>query len=219
MTDLRWTLVVPLRALPSAKSRLARTMPVDGPAAHAELVDAIRRDTLRAARACPAVARVLVVADEPLDVADADVLVVQHTAGLNGALRDAEGEARSRWPDDGVAALVGDLPGLRPDDLATALRAAGAHPRAFVPDSSGSGTTLLAARPGTPLHPHYGAGSAAAHGRIATTVDAAPGVRHDIDTFDDLRAARAAEGVVLGPATREVVDRLAAQAGTRRRSS
>lgn len=218
MTELRWTLVVPLRALPSAKSRLAETMPVDGPGAHAELVAAIRADTLRAVRACPAVAHVLIVADEPMAVPDADIVIIQHTAGLNGALRDAEAEARSRWPDDGVATLVGDLPGLRPDDLADALRTAAGHARAFVPDFSGTGTTLLAARPGTALEPHYGLGSAAAHGRVAVALDAAAGLRHDIDTFDDLRGARADDDVVLGPATDGIVARLGVDAGSPPRS-
>jgi 2-phospho-L-lactate guanylyltransferase len=137
---------------------------------------------------------VLVVADGP-DVPDA---FVQRRPGLNAALAEAADHAAQNWPDDGVAALVGDLPALRPDDLAAALAAAAQHPRSFVPDAHGTGTTLLSALPGIALAPAFGADSAARHAPGAVALEAAAGLRHDVDTADDLRAAVT---LGLGPAT------------------
>ncbi|HEY8301750.1 MAG TPA: 2-phospho-L-lactate guanylyltransferase [Jatrophihabitans sp.] len=194
---MRWTVLVPLRSLPSAKSRLASTVASD---LFEDLVTAIRADTLAAVHAAGPVARVVVVGDRPAD----GVTLVQTRRGLNGALRDGADYARSRWPGEGVAALVGDLPAVRADEIAAALDAASAHPAAFVPDGPGTGTTLLTARPGCELEPLFGEGSAARHATVATRLDAGPGLRHDVDTADDLAAAAR---VGLGRHTRTVVDR------------
>lgn len=194
---VRWTLLVPLKSLPAAKSRLASTLGAGG--RHAALVEAMRADVLAAARATPQVARVLVVSDR----AGAGDLT-QRSPGLNGALRDGAAHAAAHWPEDGIAALVGDLPALRPDELGAALDAASRHPAAFVPDVAGTGTTLLAAAPGTALRPEFGAGSAARHARHAAALsDAGAGLRHDVDTAADLDAALA---LGVGPATGALFD-------------
>ena len=187
--------MLPVKALPAAKSRLLPAS-LDG-ATHRRLVEAMRADTLSTARAAAGVARVLVIADRAGSVAGADVLV-QSRPGLNGALAKAAEHAARSWPADGIAALVGDLPALRPEELAAALAEAGAHFRSYVPDAAGTGTTMLAARPGTPLQPAFGRGSAARHGALAVALPAGPGLRQDVDTEADLRAA--AE-LGLGPAT------------------
>jgi 2-phospho-L-lactate guanylyltransferase len=151
---------------------------------------------------------VLVVVDRP-DAAPAGVeVLVQRAPGLNAALAEAAGHAAAEWPADGVAALVGDLPALRPDELAAALAAAAGHPRGFVPDAAGTGTTLLAAGPGTPLAPAFGSGSAARHRAVAVELAAGRGLRHDVDTGADLLAAAdpGAE-VTLGPCTAAVLAR------------
>jgi 2-phospho-L-lactate guanylyltransferase len=179
---MRWTVLVPLRALPNAKSRLASTVPAE---LFEALVTAIRADTLAAAGAAAPVARIVIVGDVP----GADVTLVQHSPGLNGALRDGAAHAAEHWPEDGVAALVGDLPALRPDELTATLTAAAAVSAGFVTDHAGTGTTMLTARPGSTLDPHFGAGSAARHAAIATALDAGPGLRHDVDTAADLAAA------------------------------
>ncbi|HEY7008115.1 MAG TPA: 2-phospho-L-lactate guanylyltransferase [Jatrophihabitantaceae bacterium] len=179
---MRWTVLVPLRALPAAKSRLAASVPPD---THARLVAAIRADTVQAARQAAAVARVILIGDVPGD----GITLVQHSAGLNGALRDGAAYAIERWPDDGVAALVGDLPALRAGELDAALAAAAAHPRGFVADAHGTGTTLLTATPGTALEPRFGSGSARRHATSAAPLPAGPGLRTDVDTLTDLAAA------------------------------
>lgn len=194
---------MPMRALPSAKSRLAAGVPAQ---LHADLVTAIRADTLAAVHGAATIARVVIIGDRP----GPDVTLVQTTPGLNGALRDGAGYARARWPEDGIAALVGDLPALRAAELDEALEAAAAYAHAFVPDAPGTGTTLLAATPGAPLHPGFGPGSAARHGEHAQRLDAGPGLRHDVDTVEDLTAAA---DVGLGPATAAL---LGAHGGVRR---
>ena len=205
---MRWTVVIPAKALPAAKSRLLPA--VADPASHRALVLAIRADTLAAARRAPAVARVLLAVDRP---AVARVLLavdrpqeappgvgvlVQSRPGLNAALAEAAAHAATAWPEDGVAALVGDLPALQPDELDAALTAAAGYPRAFVPDAAGTGTTLLAVRPGVPLRPSFGAGSAARHRPDAFEVLAGAGLRTDVDTAEDLVSVARLQ---LGPAT------------------
>lgn len=200
-----WTVVVPVKAMPGAKSRLARAHrdgagdPVPA-AVHDALVTALRVDTLSAARGAAGVGRVVVVTDRVAPVPDgADEVMVQSQPGLNAALSEAAEAVARRRPGDGIAALVGDLPALRPGELAEALAAAAAVRRGFVPDHTGSGTTLLTARPGAPLSPAFGAGSAGAHrAGGAVRLDAGPGLRQDVDTAADLRGALA---LGVGPAT------------------
>ncbi|PZS13448.1 MAG: 2-phospho-L-lactate guanylyltransferase [Pseudonocardiales bacterium] len=192
---MRWTVLIPAKSLPEAKSRLLGA--TGDPAAHARLVLAIRTDTIAAARAAAGVARVVVVTDRAA-ASESDAIFVQSRPGLNAALREGAAHAASRWPDDGVAALVGDLPALRPDELSTALALAAGHPRAYVADAQGAGTTMLTAGCGAPLRPAFGAGSAARHAVWAVALPAGAGLRADVDTAADLQAALA---LGVGPAT------------------
>jgi 2-phospho-L-lactate guanylyltransferase len=157
---VRWTVLIPAKALPAAKSRL-RSASADG-AAHDALVRAIRADTYAAAAAAASVARAILVLDHD-DDEPAQLVFTQSRAGLNAGLAEAAEYAAQHWPADAIAALVADLPALRPDELDTALTAAAAHQRSYVPDRQGTGTTLLAVAPGQPLQPAFGAGSAARH--------------------------------------------------------
>ena len=200
---VRWTVVIPAKALPAAKSRLAPAS--NGRPAHERLVAAIRTDTIAAAQAAPGVARVLLVADRSDPAADgrtAVVVLVQRRPGLNAALREGARHAAERWPGDGVAALVGDLPALRPDELAAALAAAAGVPSGYVADADGTGTTLLTAGPGTALRPAFGPGSARRHAASATPLEGRPGLRHDVDTAADQERAA---GFGLGAATAAVL--------------
>lgn len=200
---MQWVVLVPMRALPGGKSRLAAAS--GDAAAHRRLVAAIRTDTLAAVAACAPVRAAVAVVDTPAAAGaqpPAEVFV-QRRAGLNPALREAADWAARRWPDAGIAALVGDLPALRPDELAAALTRATGHPRAFVADAAGTGTTLLTARPGIALLPRFGPGSARRHAAGAADLGAAepgagPGLRADVDTAADLLAAAR---LGLGPAT------------------
>lgn len=211
---MRWSVVVPVKRLPAAKTRLrnGRWAPAD----HAALALALAVDTVRAAAGCPAVARVLVVTDDAeagraVGALGAVVVRDEPDAGLNPALAHGAAAAGRLAPADGVAVLSADLPALRPAELAAALAAAAGADRAFVPDAAGTGTTLLAAAPGAALDPRYGPDSRAGHrgsGAVELIGDW-PSLRRDVDTPADLAAA-AALGV--GPATsRWLADHAAAE--------
>ncbi|WP_460866182.1 2-phospho-L-lactate guanylyltransferase [Rhodococcus aerolatus] len=179
--------VVAAKALPQAKSRLVGGLP--GPL-RTPLVLAVLTDTVRAALRCPVVSAVAVVtADDEVAATvrrlGADVVDEPDAGGLNAAVVRGVA-AGSGW----VAALQGDLPALRPDELAAALAAARAGGgRSCVTDADGTGTTLLAG-PGE-LTPAFGPGSAAAHRASgARWLDGAwPGLRRDVDTPADLAVA------------------------------
>jgi 2-phospho-L-lactate guanylyltransferase len=185
-----WSVVVPAKRLAVAKTRL-RPLTATLGGGHDALVLALLADTVSAAMACPLVAEVVVVTDEPA-AADlvrglgARTVADEPDAGLNAALE--HGAADARQP--AVAALSSDLPALRPAELAAALEAASAVPRAFVADAHGTGTTLLTAV-GVPLQPSFGTGSAEAHRAGGATPLSGhwPGLVRDVDTDADLRVA------------------------------
>lgn len=190
----RWELVVPLKPLVRAKSRLADGA---GGTLRAELALAFARDTVSAALACPAVAGVVVVTDDATGAAELVALGARRVrdvpgAGLNAALTHGAAAVRAARPEAAVAALNADLPALRPAELARVLAAARGHRRAFLADAAGTGTTLLAAGPGTPLAPAFGEGSRELHrasGAVELALEGVGSVRQDVDTVEDLRAA------------------------------
>ena len=217
---VRWTLVVPVKDARLGKTRLAEHL--DGPDRVA-LVRAMAADTLAAAGASAQVDRIVVVTGDPEVTrlapgtigADIDVVAEVHPRGLDAAVRAGLARASVLDPGNGVGVLLGDLPALRPDDLAAALDAAAAHARSFVPDAEGTGTTLLLARPGATVDPCFGPGSAQAHvdrGHARLDVPSGSTVRRDVDVREDLRAVRL---LGPGPRTRAVLDGLepSAQAG------
>jgi 2-phospho-L-lactate/phosphoenolpyruvate guanylyltransferase len=207
VTPVAWTLVVPLKPLVRAKSRLAATA---GEPARTRLALAFAQDTVSAALACTSVRGVAVVTDdqcaaEELSALGARIVPDVPAAGLNPALAHGAAEVRARRPDAPLAALNADLPALRPEELARALDFAARSPRAFLADTAGTGTTLLSALPGHALGPLFGPHSRARHrasGAEEIVLDGVAGVRQDVDTAADLVAARA---LGLGPFTARVV--------------
>jgi 2-phospho-L-lactate guanylyltransferase len=203
---LAWSLVIPVKVLAQAKSRLIGL--AEG--RRAELALAMAADTVAAALAAPPVATVLVVTDDELVAAElgalgAVVIEDRPRDGLNAALRFGAGYASDSWPGRGRAALAGDMPALRPAELALALRSAQTAGEAFVPDAEGSGTTLYAAGPSNPFRPLFGPHSRARHrdaGAVELDLPGLRGLRRDVDTPDDLRLA--AE-IGLGPRTSAVL--------------
>jgi 2-phospho-L-lactate/phosphoenolpyruvate guanylyltransferase len=206
---LTWSLVVPVKVLARAKSRLAA---FDGPR-RAALALAMAADTVAAAVSCPEVARVIAVTGDPQAAAElaalgAVVVGDGPAQGLNPALRHGAALASARWPAAGIGALVADLPALRARDLSEGLRAAAQWRHAFVPDASGAGTTLYTARGGSAFSPRFGPASARRHRAAGAAELALPGLatlRRDVDTPDDLaQAAR----LGMGPRTAAVAGRL-----------
>ncbi|MFE1250019.1 2-phospho-L-lactate guanylyltransferase [Streptomyces sp. NPDC058735] len=207
---MQWTLVVPLKPLARAKSRLADTAH-DG--LRQDLALAFAQDTVAAALACPAVRDVAVVTDDAmaghvLAALGAGIVADEPGSGLNAALRHAAHAVRSARPACAVAALNADLPALRPPELSRVLDAAAQFPRSFLADAAAVGTTLLAAAPGRELHPAFGTGSRSRH-RASGAEELAPAdvdsVRQDVDTGDDLRSALA---LGVGPHTAAAAARL-----------
>ena len=128
------TIIIPVRGGASAKSRLG------GPL-RAQLARAMALDTIEAALE---VGPVIVVTDETmrLDVEAIGARTVPDPGtGLNRAI--AQGLAVA--PPGASAVLLGDVPGLDPDELRAALAEAAAHDRAMVADADGDGTVLLVA--------------------------------------------------------------------------
>lgn len=205
-----WSVLVPVKRLPVAKSRLA--LPSE---ARADLALAMACDVVTAALRCPAVAQVVVISDDVRARAavlalGASLLDDEPDAGLNPALTHGFFALRAASPELGVAVVSSDVPGVTTGELAEVLAAAAAHPQAFLADGSGTGTTVLTARAGADLSPRYGPGSAAAHeaaGHRRLTV-AAPGLTRDVDTVEDLTAVLALAGSDAAEHTRTAVARL-----------
>jgi len=208
-TTLTWSLVVPVKLLAQAKSRLGLA-----DQHRAELALAMAADTVAMAVDADYVAGVLVVTDDP-EVSDivsglgAIALPDEPAAGLNQALAHGAAHAQARWPDRGRAALAGDLPAARPGELSAALAAAARFGAAFVPDAGGTGTTLYAAAPGATFAPQFGTASRDRHLAAGAVEIAAAGagldlagLRQDVDTIDDLRRAAS---IGLGPRTLALV--------------
>lgn len=207
---MQWTLVVPVKPLARAKSRLSDTAD-DG--VRPGLALAFAQDTVAAALACPSVADVAVVTDDPraareLAKLGAGVVPDEPGGGLNAALAHGAATVRAARSESPVAALNADLPALRPTELARVLTAAAQFPRAFLPDAAGIGTTLLAVTAGRELAPAFGTDSRDRHrasGAVELRLDAVHSVRQDVDTGDDLRTALA---LGVGPHTAAVAARL-----------
>ncbi|MGN6687586.1 MAG: 2-phospho-L-lactate guanylyltransferase [Actinomycetales bacterium] len=170
-----WSVVVPVKVIRSAKSRLA--LP---PRDRERLALAFVTDTLSALASSPAVSSLIVVTNDAAvrDVArslDADVvtetappaaavardpaspadpLTGSPASALNAAIRSGLAHVRER--EQGVAVVLGDLPALRSTEVTELLtrvseqqeRAAhdGEHDvRLVVPDADGTGSTALLA--------------------------------------------------------------------------
>jgi 2-phospho-L-lactate guanylyltransferase len=211
MPDVRadgdlWTVLIPVKRLDIAKSRLALPDRV-----RADLALAMASDTVSAALGCAAVAEVLVITSDEsaaaaLSALGARIVDDVPDSGLNAALVHGASLAVAAR----LCALAGDLPALRSIDLETILRLAAAHRVAVVADAAGSGTTVLTAASLAEFMPQFGIGSRAAHLDVAPgggaafdlSVDAAASLRHDVDTIDALDAA---VELGVGPATAQVL--------------
>jgi 2-phospho-L-lactate guanylyltransferase len=167
-----WTVLLPVKVLARAKSRLA----VLAGSRRGDLALALAMDTVSAVVNCPDAARVIVITSDPLagprlaalgahvvtDItanltadldgpgggADLDVLAGLDSgsqAALNAALRHGAAAAARRWPGTGLAALTADLPSLRPAELSTALRAAAMTTSTVATTTGTTGSTGRAA--------------------------------------------------------------------------
>lgn len=185
--------VIPVRSLESAKSRLGEVLDAEE---RRDLVTGLLRRTIAAARDA-GLDPVLVVSDDrevaALASAAGASTIGQHRPGLNAALDDA----RDASAGDGVVGLVvlpADLPLVDADAvraLAGELRDGRDATVVLVPDRHGRGTNALALRPPGIIPFSFGPDSRTAHRRSAERA----GARYveldgplsvDLDTPEDL---------------------------------
>jgi 2-phospho-L-lactate/phosphoenolpyruvate guanylyltransferase len=196
--DHPWHVIIPVKQTDRGKSRLGPAVGAD----REQLSRAIADDTIAAAVAAVGPSRVVVVTSDPglrLTWTGVGVVVVDDPdEGLNPAVRAGlSATPRGRR----TAALLGDVPALRPVDLATALSVATESGECFVPDAAGIGTVL---RCGDRFEPRFGPDSAARHeadGAVRLELDL-PSLRTDVDDATSLLAARR---VGLGRRTRALL--------------
>jgi 2-phospho-L-lactate guanylyltransferase len=208
MTGAPAAAVIALKPTEYAKSRLAVPDPL-----RRRLAWTMALDTLSALRR--ALPHVLVVSDQPalearLRRAGLAVEVISESGhvGMNSALGRGALILHAQGFSS-VLACVGDLPALRPESVARILDASRPHPRSFVADASGVGTTMLVAHD-VELAPQFQGRSAAAHhasGAVGLAAEAigspVADARRDVDTEADLAAAI---GLGVGPATSALID-------------
>jgi len=189
-------LIIAVKRLTAAKSRLSALFDAE---ARERVVLAMLVDTITAARGARAVHSVTVVTPDPHASRAAwdlganvvtDPTGPNHPDPLNNAILAACGPVSVTTPN--IVVLQGDLPALQSDELSEALANAALYQRSFVADRQGTGTAALFAF-GVPLDPRFGTDSAGRHRESGAIelVGAWPGLRCDIDTPDDLAAARA----------------------------
>ncbi|MCW2738553.1 MAG: cofC 1 [Nocardioides sp.] len=200
----RCVVVVPVKPPALGKSRLSDLAEDD----RRELAEAFALDTVMAAASTPGVDAVLVVTDDfrlaaSMRALGCEVMPDGASDDLNATLVQAAAEVVRRWPGAVPVALLADLPGLRPVELAGVLAEVVRHVAAgeavFVRDRSGVGTTLYAAAADR-FAPGFGLDSAGRHagaGAVEVGSDA-PSVRMDVDDLADLGAALVAG---VGPHT------------------
>ncbi|MUL42674.1 2-phospho-L-lactate guanylyltransferase [Streptomonospora sp. PA3] len=206
--DRLWSLVVPVKRLAQAKSRLSGAPGLPRP----ELALAVACDTVMAALAAERVGAVFVVTEDAraasaLGALGARVVGGEPGTGLNPALEHGAAAAAGARPSWGRCALSADLPALRPGELDGVLAQAQAAERSFLRDAPGIGTTLYAARAGAHFAPAFEGASRDRHlasGAAELDGSAAPSVRRDVDTPADLHEA-ARLGV--GPHTAKLLAR------------
>lgn len=199
-----WAVVLPVKGLSDAKTRLAGS-----DLGTADLAFAFFQDAATAALDCPAVGMVIVTTSDPVIAGwgrDHGCVVVsdEGQAGINAAAAHAAHAAHAapatlEAGDAGLAVMVSDLPAVTPSAIAAALTLAAAHPVAFLTDLEGTGTTMWMSEPAAAVRTAFGplsrqahrdlgaADLVAIHGDLASLRAA----RRDVDTVDDLEQARA----------------------------
>lgn len=201
--DAGFRVVIPVKDLARAKTRLELTGPT-----RRSLALAFATDTIRAALSSVAVDEVVVLTRDRLvsrraASLGATVLRPPRGRGLNPELEWAlSGLGRTGGPP--AAVLMADLPALRPWELDAVLAAGREAGGPFcVEDRSSGGTTLLGG-PVDRVLPCFGGRSAARH-RVGGAVglgEHAPGLRCDVD---DLEGLSVAVGLGVNPATRDAL--------------
>jgi 2-phospho-L-lactate guanylyltransferase len=185
--------VVPVKALPSSKSRLRRDF--DTPFVE-RLAAAMLRDVLGALVQVPALGRIVVATP------DADVAAVARNAGAESLVRDDPGlnpavEAAAAeatdGPGDGVLVVLGDVAGAQSEEIAQLVEVLDGPGVALAPSRDGGSSALLRV-PRDVIPAGFGPESAKVHRERANRAGvrflevALPSRAIDIDEREDLEA-------------------------------
>ncbi|MBU6279720.1 MAG: 2-phospho-L-lactate guanylyltransferase [Actinomycetales bacterium] len=210
-----WSVIVPVKLLADAKSRLHVEH------GRSDLALAFFHDVLAAVLGAEPISHIVVVGDDPAvqamvhQVADPRIDLVSQgpTPGLNPAIRHAAAQLPSQ---SRVAVIASDLPCLNSATLTMVLDHASTHPRAFVTDAQGIGTTMLCQTDQTPIEPAFGTRSRARHRQLgyrelpvaatdltnSSVQERWARARRDVDTAVDLWDA---ERLGVGSATQRIL--------------
>ncbi len=210
--------ILPFKASTRGKSRIE--LPVQD---RSKLAVAMMRDTVRAVLTAQSVSSVLLVVEDPRDIAgllaeetDAisqgriDVMIAT-TPGLNTAILAGKQHLEDIGWQGRVAALLADLPGLSAAEIDAAALKAKSHQLSVVADRQSVGSTMLIADEIPSLTPHFGPNSLRAHrdaGAKMLDIPEASGLRNDVDEIPGPLLADWGRG--LGPHTTALVRSLSA---------
>ncbi len=203
--------LVPVKALPAAKSRL---LPHLGADAARRLSIAMLGDVLEALAGVPSLARIAVVTPDATVAhaareAGAEALL-RPDPGLNPAVERAGAEL-APGPEDGLLVVLGDVAGVRAGEIETLIGALPGRGVALAPSRDG-GTSALLRIPHDVIPAGFGPGSAKLHRDLAERAGvpfrelALPSLAIDVDEPSDLEALRS--GASAGPRTRRLLREL-----------
>lgn len=187
---MRVVAVVPVRSPREGKSRLSGVLSV---ARRSALVQSMLARVLTALRGARHIDHIVIVSPEDrVEVPTGVELLQDHGTGLNGAVRLAQQSLTGRF--DAMLVVAADAPQVTSEELDRLIDRATAEQVVVVPDRHGEGTNALWMTLPSTLFPQYGVGSAEAHveaaiklGLRVTRIEI-PGLSHDVDVPDDLKA-------------------------------
>ena len=196
----RLAIIVPMKPLSEAKSRLSATL--DAPSRAALCLLMLRR-VLRATHGHPLIhARYVVGGDDQvrrLAEEESASWVADAMGTLNAAVRLGAHTAWDRGAD-AVLVLPGDLALVAPEDVAALINASWGLRRAAISAAArDGGTNALLTPRGMLVGPHFGPGSFQRHlaamraANVPVEVVDRPGLAFDLDTDVDLERLRAME--------------------------
>jgi 2-phospho-L-lactate guanylyltransferase len=205
--------LVPLNAAAIAKTRLRAALP---DAERLALIRWLAARVLDAIASSRAVAGIAVVSPDPDMLAWARGLgafpLLQREGGLNDGL-DLGRQWALRAGAGALLVVLGDLPLLRPTEVAALVaaggRAKGRHSAVLAPDREGHGTNALLQRPADLLPFAFGEGSFQRHREltraagIEATIYRSLGTGFDVDMPADLGELRARQLWPAAPASAE----------------
>ena len=193
LTETHWHVIVPVRGGTNSKTRL-QGLKLNAKQ-RSQLAQAFATDVVTVALGTSGVDDVTVITGdshtaEHFSQLGAQIFHEPPGVGLNELVRRASEDIRHRFPHHGIAAVMGDIPGLTSEALAQALTNAASVQQGVLADHDESGTVMLTATGSCSLQPAYGQGSYSRHlaaGYVPIDVPKSSPVKYVVDTLEDLK--------------------------------